>query len=79
MEFDEFLTILESIVEAGTKIDISFFLHDNMDEDQENEVIDYLKSTEEDNLESAIQELGGEIEEEYIRLVRLMFISELGN
>ncbi len=79
LEFSELLDELEAIVEAGTKIDISYFIHDVLDEDQEEDIIEYFKESEEDDLESAIQELGDEYEEDKIRLVRVKFLSEMGN
>lgn len=79
IEFGELLDILETIVEAGTKIDIGYFLESVLDEDQEEELSEYFETTEEDNLEEAIQEFGGEIDEDYIRLRRIQFISDMGN
>lgn len=79
LEFSELLDILESIVEAGTKIDINYFLETVLDEDQEEELIEYFTNTPEDNLEEAIQEMGCDIDEDYIRLRRIKFISDMGN
>ncbi|MBD5341561.1 MAG: DNA helicase RecQ [Bacteroides sp.] len=79
LEFSELLDILESIVEGGTKIDVSYFIEGILDEDQEEDIFTYFKEEEEDSLEMAIQELGDEYDEESIRLVRIKFISEMGN
>lgn len=79
LEFEELLDVIESIVEAGTKIDIEYFIHEILDEEQEEDIIEYFRESEEDDLESAIQELGDEYEEDKIRLVRVKFISEMGN
>ncbi len=79
LEFSEMLDILESIVEAGTKIDINYFINEILDEDQEADIIEYFRESEEDDIESAIQELGEEYDEDSIRLVRVKFISEMGN
>lgn len=79
LEFEELLDILESIVEAGTKIDINYFINEILDEEQEAEIIDFFRDNEEDDIESAIQELGDEYDEDSIRLVRVKFISEMGN
>ena len=79
LDFDEFLKELESIVEAGTKIDINYFVNEVMDEDQEQDIEGYFSECEEDDLEKAIQELGGEYDEEDIRLVRVKFLSDVGN
>ncbi|MDE6578278.1 MAG: HRDC domain-containing protein, partial [Muribaculaceae bacterium] len=79
LEFDELIDELEAIVEAGTKINIDYFLEEIMDEDHELDIIDFFKENEEDDLEAAIQELGDEFTEEEIRLVRVKFLSEMGN
>lgn len=79
LEFVELIDELEAIVEAGTKINIDYFLEEVMDEDHELDIIDYLRECEEDNLEEAYQELGDEFTEEEIRLVRVKFLSEMGN
>ncbi len=79
LEFNELIDELEAIVEAGTKINIDYFLNEIMDEDHELDIIDFFKESQEDDLEGAIQELGDEFTEEEIRLVRVKFISEMGN
>ncbi len=79
LEFSELLDEIESIVESGTKININYFLNDIMDEEQQEEIMDFFCQSEEDNLEEAIQELGEDYTEEEIRLVRVKFLSEMGN
>ena len=73
------LDVLESIVEAGTKIDINYFIYEILDDEQVEDIMDYFRESEEDDLENAIQELGDEYKENNIRLVRVKFISEMGN
>ena len=79
LEFGELIDELEAIVDAGTKINIDYFLNEIMDEDHELDIIDFFKESQEDDLEAAIQELGDEFTEEEIRLVRVKFLSEMGN
>lgn len=79
LEFDEFLTELESIVEAGTKIDIRYFVNEILDDDQQADIEDYFDECQEDDLEAAIQELGSDYDEETIRLMRVKYISDKGN
>ena len=79
LDFEELLDVLESIVESGTKIDINYFLQDLLDEDQEEEIIDFLRTLEDDNIEALITEFGDEHEEDRLRLVRIKFISDMGN
>ena len=50
-----------------------------MDEDRQLDIEDYFKESESDDLEAAIEELGSEFSEEEIRLIRIKFISAMGN
>ncbi len=79
MEFSELLDEMESIVFSGTKIDISYFISAIIDEDTEDDIFSYFKESESDNLQEAIKELGEDYDEEEIRLVRIKFLSEMGN
>lgn len=79
LEFGELLDEIEAIVYSGTKINIGYFIEDVMDEDHQDDIFEYFKESESDDLEDAISELGREYTEEEIRLVRIKFLSELGN
>ena len=79
VEFDELLDDVESIVYSGTKLNIDYFLEEILDEVNLNEIYDYFKTSDTDSIDVAIEELGGEYTEEEIRLVRVKFISEVGN
>ena len=79
VEFDELLDDVESIVYSGTKLNIDYFLEEILDEENLNEIYEYFKSSDTDSIDVAIEELGGEYTEEEIRLVRVKFISEVGN
>ncbi|MBQ2808457.1 MAG: DNA helicase RecQ [Bacteroidaceae bacterium] len=79
VEFDELLDDVESIVYSGTKLNIDYFLEEILDEENMTEIYDYFKNSDTDNINIAIEELGGEYTEEEIRLVRVKFISEMGN
>ena len=79
VEFDELLDDIESIVYSGTKLNIDYFLEEILDEENLEEIYDYFKNSDTDNVDVAIEELRGEYSEEEIRLVRVKFISEMGN
>ena len=79
LEFDELLDKIEAIVYSGTKINIDYFINDVMDEDHVEDIYQYFKESETDDLDDAIDELGDEYWEEEIRLVRIKFISEMAN
>lgn len=79
LEFDELLDELEAIVYSGTKINISYDISERLDEDDLAELFDYFKESEHGNLDDAYDEFGDVYSEDEIRLVRIYFLSEMGN
>ncbi len=80
LEFDELLSEIESIVNSGTRLDISYYINQYMDEDKADDIYLYFKEdAESDSLDEAVEELGGDYTEEEIRLVRIKFMCEQGN
>lgn len=79
IDFNDLLNEVEAIVYSGTKINIDYFLDEIMDEDHQDEIFEYFKESESDDLDDAVRELGKDFTEEEIRLVRIKFLSEMGN
>jgi ATP-dependent DNA helicase RecQ len=80
LQVKDIVSELESIVASGTKIDIGYYINELIDEERQDEVFDYFKTAETDSVEDAINELGeDDYTEEEIRLMRIKFISEVGN
>ena len=80
LSFDEVLTEIESIVASGTKIDIGYYLNEIIDKDNQSEIFDYFKQADSDSIDKAIIELGENVySAEEIRMVRIKFMSEMGN
>ena len=80
MDFDELLTEIEAIVHSGTKLNIGYYIDQMIDEDKAEEIYLYFKEdAETDSLDEAVKELGSDFSEEEIRLVRIRFMSEMGN
>ena len=79
LDLEELLDELESIVYSGTKININYFIDEVMDEDHKEEIFDYFKESSTDRISEAMAELGPEFTEEEVRLVRIQFLSEMGN
>jgi ATP-dependent DNA helicase RecQ len=80
IDFDELLQELESIVASGTKIDIRYYINEVMDSDKQEEIFDYFKTAETDSFRDALEELGeDDFTEEEVRLMRIRFMSEMGN
>ncbi|MEN8224454.1 MAG: DNA helicase RecQ [Bacteroidota bacterium] len=71
---------IERIVSSGTKIDIDYYISERIDEYHQEEIYDYFSEAESDSVEDALEELGEEeFPEEEIRLMRIKFLSEVGN
>ncbi len=79
LDFGELLDEIESIVYSGTKLNIDYFLRDVMDDDAIADIFDYFMEADTDNLDAAIEELGGDYTDDNIRLVRIKFMSEVAN
>ena len=79
IDFDELLDEIEAIVYSGTKLNIDYFLEEVMDEDHIEDIYEYFRTSDTDNIPVACEELGGDYSEEEIRLVRIKFLSEMAN
>ena len=79
LEFDELLDEIEAIVYSGTRLDISYFIDEVIDEDHVEDIYEYFKESETDDLETAMEELNNEYDEDEVRLVRIKFLSEMAN
>ncbi|MBQ6777548.1 MAG: DNA helicase RecQ [Paludibacteraceae bacterium] len=80
MSMEEMLEEIEAIVYSGTKLNINYFIEEVVDPDEEEDIIEYFKNAENDNIRLAMQNLGeDDYDELHVRLVRLKFHSELGN
>ncbi len=81
IEYDELLTAIEHIVASGTKIDISYYIDECVDPFHQEEIFAFFKEeAETDSWKDAHKVLGeDEFTEEEVRLVRIKFLSELGN
>ncbi len=81
LEMSQLLDEIESIINSGTKLNIDYYINTVLDQDHQNEIFEYFRDdAETESVEEALKELGeDEYTEEDIRLVRIKFISELGN
>jgi len=80
LSLSEMLTEIESIVSSGTKLDISYYINDAVDEYHQDDIYEYFSEAETDSIEDALAELGeSEYTEVEIRLMRIKFLSEVGN
>ena len=80
LTYEEILREVESIVNSGTKLNLNYFIDEVIDEDKQDEVFDYFKSAEIDSIDDALVELGSDdYTREEVQLMRIKFMSEMGN
>jgi ATP-dependent DNA helicase RecQ len=80
LSLNDLIAEIESIVSSGTKVNITYYLNEIMEDEKQQEVLDYFKESNSDSIQEALKELGeDEYTEEEIRLMRIRFMSEFGN
>ncbi|MFD2601192.1 MULTISPECIES: DNA helicase RecQ [Flavobacterium] len=79
LDMDALLKEMEQIVYSGTKLNISYWIDDILDEDQQEEIHDYYMESESDSIKDALKEFDGDYDTEELRLMRIKFISEVAN
>ncbi|MBL4709335.1 MAG: DNA helicase RecQ [Flavobacteriales bacterium] len=76
---DDILEEIEHIVTSGTRVNLDYILNDLLDEEYQEEIIDYFRETEEDSIEDAVEEFDETYSEEELRMMRIKFLSIMGN
>lgn len=80
LTYEEILREVETIVNSGTKLNLNYYIDEVIDEDKQEEVYDYFKSAEIDSIDDALVELGADdYTREEVQLMRIKFMSEMGN
>jgi ATP-dependent DNA helicase RecQ len=80
LSFDELLSEIESIVSSGTRLDLNYYIEENIDIYHQEDILDYFREAESDDVQQALRELGeDEYSEEEVRLMRIKFMSDVGN
>jgi ATP-dependent DNA helicase RecQ len=79
LSMDDLLKEMEQIVYSGTKLNISYWIDDILDEEQQEEIHDYFMDSDSDKIEEALKEFDGDYDTEELRLMRIKFISEVAN
>lgn len=77
--FDEIIEEIEVIVNSGTRVNISYYIDEILDDDNQEEIYEYFYEAETDSIEDAYKEFDGDYTEEELRLMRIKFMSEVAN
>ena len=79
LTMDALIEEMETIVSSGTRLDINYHLDEMLEEDAQEEIMDYFRNAESDSIDEAAKEFDGDYTEEELRLMRLRFMSEVAN
>jgi len=80
MSFDELMYELNIIADAGTKLNINYYIKDKVDDDIVQEIFDYFREAKTDCVADAIRALNDDdITEEEVLLTRIKFLSDIAN
>ena len=79
LTFEELIKEMEAIVFSGTKLNIDYYINQILDEEQQQEIMDYFMEAKSDNIGDAYEEFEGDYSEEDLRLMRLKLHSKHGN
>ncbi len=79
LTMEELIDEMESIVYSGTKLNIGYCINEMIDEEAQEDIFEYFMEAESDTIEDALEEFEGEFDIEELRLMRIKFISEVGN
>ena len=79
LEMSELISELERIIYSGTKLNVDYCIDELLDEEQQEEIYEYFMEAESDKIQEALDEFEGEYDEEELRLMRIKFLSEVGN
>ena len=78
-DIDEVIEEIEGIVSSGTRVNINYYIDDILDQDNQEEIYEYFKDSETDDIIEAYKEFDGDYTEEELRLMRIKFMSEMAN
>ncbi len=79
IEMNTLMDEMEAIVFSGTKLNISYWVDETLDEDQQEELHEYFLEAKSDSIEEAMEEFDGDYDTDELRLYRIKFMSEVGN
>ncbi|HZJ19831.1 MAG TPA: ATP-dependent DNA helicase RecQ, partial [Pricia sp.] len=79
LKIPELIQEMEQIVYSGTKLNLSYWINEVLDEEQQEEIHEYFLEAETDDIDEAMEEFDGDYEDDELRLYRLKFISEVAN
>ncbi len=79
LSLNDLISEIERICYSGTRLNLDYYINDILDEEDQDEIYDYFMEAETDSIEEAFYEFDEVFTEEELRLIRIKFLSEVGN
>lgn len=80
ISMEELLQEMDAIVASGTKLNLDYYIEENIDEFSKEDIIDYFMEAESDSVDDAFTELKeDDITMEEIQIIRIKFLSDMAN
>jgi len=79
LEMSELVKVMERIIYSGTKINIDYCIDELLDEEQQEEILEYFMESDSDKIQLALDEFNGDYDDDELRLMRIKFISDVAN
>ena len=76
---DDILEEIEHIVGSGTRVNLDYCLNELLDEEHQEEIFDFYRESDDDSIDEALEEFDGVYSEEELRMMKVKFLSILGN
>ena len=76
MKYEDLIKEIETICDAGTKLNLDYYIDQLLDDDRQDDIYDYFLNADTDSLDVAMEELGEDYSEDEVRLMRIKFMSE---
>ena len=79
MKIEQLLEVMETIVAGGTKLNLDYAIDQMVDQDDQEDILEYFKSCETSSLDVAKEELSDlDLEWEQLKIMRIKFLSVYG-
>ena len=80
MDMDELMGEIEAIVASGMKLNLDYYIEENLDEEIVGDIYDYFRNEAvSDDVQAALEALGPDYYENEVRLVRIKFLCEVAS
>ena len=79
LSFSQLIDEIEGIVNTGTKINLAYYINEIIDEDDQSDIFEMIRGCPDDDLTEVYREYCPDYSEDEIRLMKIKFLSELGN